>query len=320
MATPPFLPDESKPGASDLISLYPGVEQTFRDVIEDWILIEHNTNGTHKQVTLDDISTPTIAADLVGIWHTSGVLKTRFAGGSVFDLLTSNTGMPLAGGTMTGDLVLAGAPDADLKAATKKYVDDADALKANLASPALTGNPTAPTASEGDDDTSIATTAFVTTAVAASPFGSALLHIQDRKTSGTDGGTFTQGAWRKRTCDDIQTNEISGASEASSVFTLPAGTYYIDAAAPVHKTQTHQLRLRNTSDNTTAVVGMTVPAPTGGDSGGSVAQLTGRFTISGAKNFELQHQCLTTFSTTGFGVAGSFGEVEIYAEVRIWKL
>jgi len=39
------------------------------------------------------------------------------------------------------------------------------ALKAPLASPALTGNPTAPTASPGDNDTSIATTAFVTNAV-----------------------------------------------------------------------------------------------------------------------------------------------------------
>ena len=38
---------------------------------------------------------------------------------------------------------------------------------APLASPALTGNPTAPTPSPGDNDTSIATTAFVATAVAA---------------------------------------------------------------------------------------------------------------------------------------------------------
>jgi hypothetical protein len=38
---------------------------------------------------------------------------------------------------------------------------------APLASPALTGNPTAPTPTAGDNDTSIATTAFVTTAAAA---------------------------------------------------------------------------------------------------------------------------------------------------------
>ena len=40
-------------------------------------------------------------------------------------------------------------------------------LKADIASPAFTGNPTAPTPTAGDNDTSIATTAFVTTAVAA---------------------------------------------------------------------------------------------------------------------------------------------------------
>lgn len=46
-------------------------------------------------------------------------------------------------------------------------VEELDAEKAPLASPALTGNPTAPTPSPGDNDTSIATTAFVNAAVAA---------------------------------------------------------------------------------------------------------------------------------------------------------
>jgi hypothetical protein len=53
--------------------------------------------------------------------------------------------------------------------ALKSYVDTQDALKAPLASPVFTGNPTAPTATVGDNDTSVATTAFVTTAVAAVP-------------------------------------------------------------------------------------------------------------------------------------------------------
>lgn len=51
-------------------------------------------------------------------------------------------------------------------APTGNAVFDALALKAPLASPAFTGTPTAPTPSIGDNDTSIATTAFVTTAVA----------------------------------------------------------------------------------------------------------------------------------------------------------
>lgn len=44
---------------------------------------------------------------------------------------------------------------------TKTETDTALALKAPLASPALTGTPTAPTANFGDDSTTIATTAFV---------------------------------------------------------------------------------------------------------------------------------------------------------------
>lgn len=47
---------------------------------------------------------------------------------------------------------------------TKTEVDTALALKAPLASPALTGTPTAPTATQGDNSTAIATTAFVKTA------------------------------------------------------------------------------------------------------------------------------------------------------------
>ena len=46
------------------------------------------------------------------------------------------------------------------------YTTARQALKADLASPTFTGDPKAPTPTAGDNDTSIATTAFVTTAVA----------------------------------------------------------------------------------------------------------------------------------------------------------
>ena len=48
--------------------------------------------------------------------------------------------LPLAGGTMTGALVLSGAPTSGLHAATKTYVDTADALKLNLTGGTLTGD------------------------------------------------------------------------------------------------------------------------------------------------------------------------------------
>lgn len=52
----------------------------------------------------------------------------------------------------------------DVVAANLDALTAVVATKAPLASPALTGNPTAPTATPGDNDTSIATTAFVTAA------------------------------------------------------------------------------------------------------------------------------------------------------------
>lgn len=51
----------------------------------------------------------------------------------------ANAALARAGGTMTGDLVLAGNPDAALKAATKQYVDAADATKLPLAGGTMTG-------------------------------------------------------------------------------------------------------------------------------------------------------------------------------------
>ncbi len=64
MATPPFLPDETKPADDDIVSQFPAVERTFRDVIEDWLLVDHDTAGEHKQVTLPErASNPSAASD-----------------------------------------------------------------------------------------------------------------------------------------------------------------------------------------------------------------------------------------------------------------
>lgn len=83
----------------------------------------------------------------------------------------------LASGTNTGDAVNKGQLDG--KANTSHTHAQSDitnlttdlAAKAPLASPALTGTPTAPTATAGTDTTQIATTAFVQAAVQASAAG-----------------------------------------------------------------------------------------------------------------------------------------------------
>lgn len=97
--------------------------------------------------------------------------------------------------------------DDDLKA----YIDDADVAnsaainavegdvatlqedivdKADLASPAFSGNPTAPTPAPGDDDLSIATTEFVTDAIAAAAGVGSIV----KQTIITASGTYSKAA------------------------------------------------------------------------------------------------------------------------------
>lgn len=85
---------------------------------------------------------------------------------------------------------------------------DALALKAPLASPALTGTPTAPTATTGDNSTKIATTAFVAAAIAAvgntMVFKGTVNSASDLPDNHTAGWTYvvgTAGTYAGQTCE-----------------------------------------------------------------------------------------------------------------------
>ncbi len=84
-ATAPFDPDQTKPADTDVVSQYPAIERTFRDIIESWLVIDHDkTVGGHDQLTLiDQTSDPTYAANQIGIWNNGDVLSTRVAAGTV---------------------------------------------------------------------------------------------------------------------------------------------------------------------------------------------------------------------------------------------
>lgn len=154
------------------------------------------------------------------------------------------------------------------------------------------------------------------------PFGLQLFHVRDEKASGTDGGTFSSGDWRTRTLNTVKTNEISGASLATDQITLPAGTYFIEASAPANSSSAfHKAKLRNVSDSTDTIIGTNGRhRPADGTATTTLSIVRGRFTIDAQKTFELQHQINSTQNTTGFGASCSFGVVEVYAEVLIWKV
>lgn len=141
--------------------------------------------------------------------------------------------------------------------------------------------------------------------------------FNETQASGTDGGTFTSGSYLKRTLNTTVLNNISGCSIASSVISLPAGTYQVFLSAPAHQVLRHQTRLRNTTDSTDLAQGSNGYNETGA-SGKSDLQTV--FTLAGTKDIEVQHRCQTTRTTSGFGVACSFGNDEIYTQITIIKI
>lgn len=158
------------------------------------------------------------------------------------------------------------------------------------------------------------------TAPPSDPFGKKLLHVQDQKAANTAGGTFTSGAWRTRDINTVLTNEIAGASLASNQITLPAGTYHLEASISSHACNYHKALLYNVTDAANVLIGQSCYSAAGSVVEGPKATVSGRFTITGTKVFELRHRCISTRATDGYGYPTNVGVNEVYLDGKIWRI
>lgn len=147
----------------------------------------------------------------------------------------------------------------------------------------------------------------------------AYLEYRDEKAAGTDGGTFTSGAWQTRTLTVEAADAGGHGALASNQITLATGTYEAEIICPALRVDSHQAKLYNVTDAADTLVGTT--AYTGnGNTNMTNSIVTGRFTIAAPKVFEVRHRGQTTQATTGFGDAANFGVVEVYTTARFWKV
>lgn len=142
--------------------------------------------------------------------------------------------------------------------------------------------------------------------------------FNETQPNGTNGGTFTSGAWQTRVLNTTQASQ-NWATLAFNQITLVPGTYYLEASAPAYATNSHRTRLQDINNAATILNGTSEYVL---NSTGTVTRsfIVGQFTIGASTTYEIQHQCNTTEASFGFGVAASFGSVEIYTTVSITKL
>lgn len=145
---------------------------------------------------------------------------------------------------------------------------------------------------------------------------SASICVADEKASGTISGTFTNGAWRTRDLNTERTDSGGHASLASNQLTLAAGTYDCLISAPAYHVDYHQARLRDITNGATLLMG-TSEISAAADLVATRSVIVGSITLAGSTVLEVQHQCLTTFSS-GFGATASFG-TEVFTVAQFWK-
>ena len=144
-------------------------------------------------------------------------------------------------------------------------------------------------------------------------------YLSDVKANGTDGGTPTASAYNTRILNTIDDPNGIITSLASNQFTLSAGQYSIKASSLSYASGSTRLRIRNITDSTTPILGITnynrATVIIGYES-----SLEGNLIITSSKVFELQHYFAAASSGNGFGIAAGIGESEVYTQIRITKI
>jgi len=133
----------------------------------------------------------------------------------------------------------------------------------------------------------------------------------DQKTQGTNGGTFTSGAWRQRDINTTVANtDTTNITLGTNEFTLLAGNYLIRWDVAAYTVYQNITRLY---DGTSSVgQGLSSNSNTWGTPGSA------RVTPGTSTTYEIQHWCDTTLATYGFGLQAGFS-TEQYLTVEIYK-
>lgn len=182
------------------------------------------------------------------------------------------------------------------------------ATKADLASPALTGTPTAPTPSTGDNDTSIATTAFVQTALQALyPVGSVYINANVSTNPGTLLGF---GTWTAFAAGRVLVG-LDGTNTAFDLAEETGGSADAITVAHTHTFTTGGMSANETHTHTVDVQSYIVDASVGGN---GFVQFGGARTTSSAN---LAHTHSGTTASTGS--SGTNANLQPYIVVYMWK-
>jgi hypothetical protein len=161
--------------------------------------------------------------------------------------------------------------------------------------------------------------------VPAAPSSSSLefVVLKDVKASNTNGQTLTVNTWNTRHINTEETDTGNICTLNNNQFTLPAGTYLIQAAITSNannSTRQSLFRLRNITNSSDVLFGLTFYYASG-FANHVMSFLSGVFTVSASTTFEIQEYPKTNGSSVLSGYAANVsGFSECYLTAVITKV
>ena len=140
--------------------------------------------------------------------------------------------------------------------------------------------------------------------------------LEDQKSAGTNGGSFTSTSWVKRTLNTEVYDPDGLISVASSEFT-PTVNGWVEWSAPAREVYAHKTRLYNVTG--AAVVGYGSSEWSEANAGkGFHTRSFGGAPVSAGTTYRIEHYASTTRSTDGLGNAHGVG-TEVYTRLQFWR-
>lgn len=149
--------------------------------------------------------------------------------------------------------------------------------------------------------------------------------LSDVKSQGSKGGSNVVGYQTRELNTQEGYTDFFSSALITNQFSLEPGTYLIEASAPAYRTNRHQLRLYNVSNDEVEItsdgrlfVGTSEQANST-TSSGNRAFLQGAITIAASSTYRLEHYTQTVQASEGLGLETNQTS-EVYAIVKITKI
>ncbi|OYE06261.1 hypothetical protein [Nostoc sp. 'Peltigera membranacea cyanobiont' 232] len=148
--------------------------------------------------------------------------------------------------------------------------------------------------------------------------GLLISQLADIRPNGVSAGSAIQNTWTSRTINTVRSDDI-GLTLANNTITLGTGKYYLNCNAEFYLPVAARLRLQNTSNNSTVLLGMASYSYASYEA--TDCHLSGVFSLESSSNLQIQYYFYgSNLQVHNLGVNSACGVDKVYLLADIFKV